>query len=241
MGNSPAAGATAACPKDDGGPQISFSLIPDVCWELVSSFAAPPDVYNLALSSKHFFDHSNTTTAVTSGDVTIQNNGLKDLAVGSKVMICNIQSMPELNGRSGVIMDAATAKEQVANDRIPVLIAGMREPIALKPSCVTSPLLATTLLRQSLLSSLGRVLDHSTAAISLKSVVAMPEGALIAGSTVAQACLGVLWESKSKWDKEFDVDIFCSAKAAPLVRSVSIVILICNSSACQCNYLQFQL
>lgn len=203
--------------KDDGGQQISFALVPDVCWALVSSFAAPPDVYNLALSSKHFHRSNSAVTATT---------------VGSKVMTCNIKSMPELNGRSGTVMDAAAEKEQVSSGRIPVLVAGMRKPIALKPSCVTSPLLATTLLRQSLLSSLGRVLDQSKSGITLKSVLKLPEGALIAGSTIAQACLGAIWLSH---DEASDVDVFCSAKAAPMVRSVSVVES-CKHFICLNNY-----
>ena len=77
------------------------------------------------------------------------------------------------------------------------------------------------MVRASLLSSLKRVLDNSRSGITLDSVRALPEGALIAGSTVAQACLGVLWEA--------DVDVFCSAKAAPWVRSVS------ENAACVCN------
>ena len=32
-----------------------FASLPDTTWEMISSYAAPPDVYNLSLSSKHFF------------------------------------------------------------------------------------------------------------------------------------------------------------------------------------------
>ena len=53
----------------------------------------------------------------------------------------------------------------------------------------------------------------------------MPEGALIAGSTIAQACLGVLWGGGRE---EVDVDVFCSAKAAPMVRSVRVKKLYCS-------------
>jgi len=45
---------------------------------------------------------------------------------------------------------------------------------------------------------------------------------VIAGSTMVQACLGVLWGEggeKTYGDGKSDVDIFCSAKAAPAVRS----------------------
>ena len=39
---------------EDTTSHNNFSKIPDQCWDLVSSLAAPPDVYNLCLSSKHF-------------------------------------------------------------------------------------------------------------------------------------------------------------------------------------------
>ena len=138
-------------------------LIPDVCWQLVSSFASPPDVYNLSLSSKHFFRPSNNE-------------------IGDDVVI----------------------------------------PLAALLWSST-PLFATSLLRTSLLVSLRRVLQHSKSGITLRSVLKMPEGSLIAGSTMAQACLGVLWGEgggRRRACSKVDVDLFCSAKAAPMVRSV---------------------
>jgi hypothetical protein len=78
-------------------------------------------------------------------------------------------------------------------------------------------LFATTLLRTSLLSSLGRVLEQINCGITLEAVLkmgALPEGsALIAGSSMVAACLG-------KYDWKGDVDVYCSAEGAPLVRSV---------------------
>ena len=78
--------------------------------------------------------------------------------------------------------------------------------------------LASILLRESLLMSLGHVLKCSESGITLDSLLAMPgyvtEGsAVIAGSTIAQACLGEISNS--------DVDVFCTAKSAPATRSVS--------------------
>ena len=85
--------------------------------------------------------------------------------------------------------------------------------------------LATRLLRASLLSSLGRVLKKSESGITLKSALEMadlPEGsAIIAGSTMAATVLGEVWSGPNSWSKS-DVDIFCTAKAAPQVRSVSM-------------------
>ncbi|EJK53028.1 hypothetical protein THAOC_27605 [Thalassiosira oceanica] len=88
-------------------------------------------------------------------------------------------------------------------------------------------LLATRMLRVSLEHNLERVLEHSRSGItldSLKKLGELPEGsAVIAGSTMVQACLGVLWGEggeKTYGDGKSDVDIFCSAKAAPAVRSV---------------------
>jgi hypothetical protein len=87
----------------------------------------------------------------------------------------------------------------------------------------SSSVLATQLLRSSLLASLGRVLEHSESGITLEAAMSLgdlPDGsAIIAGSTMVQACLGVLWEGR--YEGPPDVDIFCSADCAPLVRSVS--------------------
>ena len=93
------------------------------------------------------------------------------------------------------------------------------------PSSPSSPLLATRLLRKSLLSSFARVLNNSgtgidiNAALQLSSVV--PKGkCVIAGSAMVQTCLGEIWEGG-------DVDIYCLNEVAPQVRSVSFTI---NSS-----------
>ncbi|KAL7541679.1 hypothetical protein ACHAXR_011125 [Thalassiosira sp. AJA248-18] len=139
---------------DDKATPSSLVLasVPEVTWLLVASFAAPPDVYNLALSSKHFH----------------------------------------------------TASSSVAN-------GGSKRPTRSAAAKPPPPVLATRLLRQSLLSSLGRVLEHSKSGITLEAALALPEGGLIAGSTMVQACLG-------RWNNS-DVDVYCSAKAAPQVRS----------------------
>jgi hypothetical protein len=68
----------------------------------------------------------------------LQNIHIKNLDVGSKVFVCNIQSKPELNGLSGIIKKA-TGKDHVASDRIPVLVSGVKKPISLKPSCIQLP------------------------------------------------------------------------------------------------------
>ena len=94
-----------------------FASVPEVCWELVSSLAAPPDVYNLCLSSKHFHTRPDT-----------------DTSEGSPV-----------NKRP---RRAAAAKAKAKMDD-------------------TTPVLATRLLRESLLSSLGRVLKYSESGITL--------------------------------------------------------------------------
>ena len=43
-----------------------FATLSDEIWNMISSFAAPPDVYNLALSSVHFFHDV--------ADVVVENN-----------------------------------------------------------------------------------------------------------------------------------------------------------------------
>jgi hypothetical protein len=64
----------------------------------------------------------------------------------------------------------------------------------------SSSVLATRLLRSSLIVSLGRVLKHSKSGITLEAALSMgdlPDGyAVIAGSTIVQTCLGVLWEGR---------------------------------------------
>lgn len=61
------------------------------------------------------------------------------------------------------------------------------------------------------------MLEKSKSGITLDDVLKMgelPEGsALIAGSTMVAACLG-------RYDWKGDVDVYCSAKGAPQVRSV---------------------
>jgi len=134
-----------------------FASLSDENWKIISSFAAPPDIYNLSLSSVHFFREATVTTA------------------------------SEKNAASS------------SNDR---------------------KVLATQLLRSSLLSSLGRVLENSGSGITLDSVLKMgelPEGsALIAGSSIVAACLGKDW---SGGRNASDVDVYCSARAAPQIRS----------------------
>jgi hypothetical protein len=136
-----------------------FASLSDENWKIISSFAAPPDIYNLSLSSVHFFREATVTNA------SEENNA------------------------------ASSPNEK--------------------------KVLATQLLRASLLSSLGRVLQNSGSGITLDSVLKMgelPEGsALIAGSSIVAACLGKDW---SKWPDKSDVDVYCSARAAPQVRSV---------------------
>lgn len=85
--------------------------------------------------------------------------------------------------------------------------------------------LATWLLRCSLMASLSSVLRRAgidLAAVSfdaLRSATGAP-GALISGSTMVQAALGVDWQRTSRNVRALlDVDIFCTAHVAPAVRS----------------------
>ena len=174
---SSAAGKRKTDDESDSVPPSLFATIPEVCWEAVSAFASPPDVYQLCLSSAHFH-----TEPVRS------------------------------NGNAGNANGNTKKKSRSSN----------------KPSSAnvkSDAVLATRLLRSSLLSSLGRVLEKSESGITLKSALEManlPEGsAIIAGSTMAAAVLGEVWAYR--WSRA-DVDIFCTAKAAPQVRSVSFII-----------------
>ena len=89
---------------------------------------------------------------------------------------------------------------------------------------------ASMLLRESLLVSLGRVLQCSDSGFTLDSLLALPDyvsegSAVIAGSTVVQACLGELWNDGGyRRNEPSDVDVFCTTKEAPSVRSVSTLV-----------------
>jgi hypothetical protein len=88
-------------------------------------------------------------------------------------------------------------------------------------------LLATKLLHASLLSSpLSFVLKNSTSGITLDAVLKigdLPKGSvLIAGSTMAVACLG-------QYDWRGDVDVYFLAKGAPHVQSVRILLSLTSS------------
>lgn len=148
-----------------------FATLSDENWNLISSFAAPPDVYNLALSSVHFFH---------------------------EVSSCSVNkpvSSSKTVRRSRRLAEAAAPAETKNDDK---------------------KVLATQLLRTSLLSSLEKVLEKSDTRITLDALSKIPEGsALIAGSTMVAACLGKDWSA--------DIDVYCSAAAAPQVRSVRFV------------------
>eukprot|EP00986_Skeletonema_menzelii_P009040 scaffold4012_cov127-Skeletonema_menzelii.AAC.2 len=145
---------------DAAAPKNLFASLSDQNWNIISSFAAPPDVYSLSLSSVHFFREATDTAT------------------------------PDSDNKNA----ASAAKDK--------------------------KVLATQLLRSSLMSSLGRVLEKSSSGITFDAVLKMgelPEGsALIAGSTIVAACLGKDW---SNWPDSADVDVYCSAGAAPQVRS----------------------
>jgi hypothetical protein len=69
----------------------------------------------------------------------IHHDIILQLPVGSKIIVCNIQSKPKLNGRAGVI-EKSSRKHKVLIDRIPVLIEGGNGPVQLKPSCIQLPI-----------------------------------------------------------------------------------------------------
>lgn len=174
-------------------PPSLFATISDVAWEAVSAFASPPDVYQLCLSSAHF--HTDPAAVASGGDA-------KKNASDSGSSTSSSSKKKKKNSRSG-----GNKKESSAT------------------SNKSKAVLATRLLRASLLSSLGRVLKKSESGITLKSALEMADllegSAIIAGSTMAATVLGEVWSGPNSWSKS-DVDIFCTAKAAPQVRSVSI-------------------
>ena len=87
--------------------------------------------------------------------------------------------------------------------------------------------LSTSILKSSLLSSLAKVLQHNKTGITLDNLASLQHlltssglpanSFFLSGSTIVQACLGVLWEKST--NIKTDIDIFCSQDAAPIVRS----------------------
>ncbi|KAL7545435.1 hypothetical protein ACHAWF_008784 [Thalassiosira exigua] len=63
----------------------------------------------------------------------IMRDEVKKLPVGSRVLICNIQSKPHLNGRNATIQDRAES------GRIGVLIDRTKKPISVKTTCIQIP------------------------------------------------------------------------------------------------------
>ena len=162
-----------------------FATLSDENWNMISSFAAPPDVYNLALSSVHFFHEASC----------------------SDIKPSSLSSNKTVRRRSRRLAAAAASVEAKNDDK---------------------KVLATQLLRTSLLSSLEQVLEKSETRITLDALFKMgelPEGsALIAGSTMVAACLGKDW-SDARWpNSPGDIDVYCSAVAAPQVRSVRFAV-----------------
>jgi hypothetical protein len=144
------------------GSTFIVSSFPDIIWESIASYSSPPDVYNLALTSRYFHytsDESSSSSSTTG----------------------------------------------------PLL-----------PSSL--PLLATRLLRKSLLSSFACVLDNAGTGIDINAALQLSElskgSVLISGSAMVQTCLGEIWEGG-------DVDIYCLNEFAPQVRSVSYELRIC--------------
>ena len=171
-----------------------FASLSDENWKMISSFASPPDVYNLSLSSIHFFQEVSTDKPTSSSANSSSAN--------------------------------AAAKSTKTGRRSKRLAAAASEKNAASSSNDDKKVLATSLLRASLLSSLGRVLENSKSGITLDAALKMgkllPEGSCcIAGSSIVAACLGKDW-SKSR--NSSDVDVYCSARAAPEIRSVRLQI-----------------
>ena len=249
--------AAAAGPSSSATtPTPSFASVPEVAWNLVASYACPPDVYRLSLSSRHFFSAADGGGAsslasslsrrgvakVAKADATRALEGAIDSALDDPNGLVDASRLEDALGAGyskffvmaraeEAVKDARDGgKAERASKRVKAAANDEDESDAKLPAKNNDadaidfdrPLLATGMLRESLFSSLGRVLKNSKSKITLESLSKMPEGALVAGSTVVQACLGVdgVWTS-GRFGYPSDVDIFCSARAAPAVRSVS--------------------
>lgn len=174
-------------------------------------------MYNLALSSKQFFGDVPTPNVVEAGSF-CQVDGLQSEA-GKKLngQRCSVKRYVLKDKRYKVQMESSNSND------VNTFALKVTNLILLPPKLGTSnKYVASKMLRESLLVSLERVLKNSESGITLESALALadlPEGsAVIAGSTIVQTCLGELWGG--------DVDVFCTAKAAPDVRSVSLSMIL---------------
>lgn len=187
-------------------------------------------MYNLCLSSKIFFREVVGIGAAASSGGTNEFRGGFDAAAVISPTIKHLMSygfsMAFLSDRTEDQMNALLHKFPLKSEGRSVYYKQGED------SCQklgrSSSVLATRLLRSSLIVSLGRVLKHSKSGITLEAALSMgdlPDGyAVIAGSTIVQTCLGVLWEGRYSCSP-VDVDVFCSVKGAPHVRSVRLSIV----------------
>jgi hypothetical protein len=83
-------------------------------------------------------NHINDSNKIGEIVSSIRQKMILQLPVGSEVIVCNIKSKPELNGRSGVVHESSN-RDRVAKDRIPVLIQGQKTPVQLKATCISLP------------------------------------------------------------------------------------------------------
>ena len=205
-------------------------------------------VYNLCLCSKTFFREAKETGAPSRSQ---HEQSAKTTAAASPIIEHLIScgfSLPFLSDQSEDQLEALLLKYPNESGSLP---RKYPKPDPSSKLGASSSVLATHLLRSSLLISFRRVLEHSdsgrysSSGITLEAALAMgslPDGyAIIAGSTIVQTILGVVW------DNEYgppDVDVFCSTNGAPHVRSVSrspcisfFVVITCHHCS-QLNYVQ---
>lgn len=133
-----------------------------------------------------------------------------------------MQSIREIDNRSNA---DPTAFVDIPDEAL-LLISSLSSPRDVYSLCLTArrfhsttgiPSIASRMLRVSLRTSLDRVLQSSKIRITLAQLDELfaevrPGSVMIAGSTMAQCVLGVVW-------KDSDLDIYCAMDAAPTVRS----------------------
>jgi hypothetical protein len=191
-------------------------------------------VYNLCLGSKIFFRQVSVETVASRDEAKKSKSEVTPVPAATTsptiehLLSCGF-SLPYLSDQTEDKLKDLLSKHPIAGDDRKSSSAAAKSASLKSDSPKlgdSSSVLATSLLRSSLLSSLERVLKQSQSGITLQSAISMgellPDGsAIIAGSTIVQTCLGRVW--KGSYGSPPDVDIFCSAKAAPQVRSVSRV------------------
>ena len=186
--------------------------LPIDLWNLVAARSQPIEIYNLCLTSRLF--HESPTGGFWVPALTPSEQSTRPSSAKS-----DLRKAP--SAQQGAYVSSAAASSAAASSAAAkegASAAAKGETFHSAPAAVKDPyaIPATQLLRTSLLASLRSVLGRfGVDPCIVCSTPASAPGAVISGSTMAQVCLGENW-------KGADLDIFCTAAAAPKVRSALV-------------------